>query len=79
MDIINVTTSSVKAKMDRASFEMNMILNDPTKENAVDLFQGALKIFTECKAQIAVIENVSGQIEEYRNQLDETKNNTPDN
>lgn len=79
MEIINVVKSSIKSKMDRASFEMNMILNDPTKENAVDLFEEALQKFTAAQAQIAVIEMVGGQVEQYKEQLDETQANSSSN
>lgn len=65
MELINTTASSVKAKMDRASFTMNMIINDPTATNALELFQEALAEFSLAKSQMQTIGMITEQIQKH--------------
>jgi hypothetical protein len=80
MELINTVASSVKAKMDRASFTMNTIINDPTATNALELFQEALLEFSLAKTQMQTIGQIAEQIQKHgeNNEVETNPNDSGD-
>ena len=75
MELLNAVTSSCKCKMDKASFEMNMILNNPATTDALEQFEKSLSDFTFAKAEMQTIELIQQQVEGF-NQQNEAKTNS---
>jgi hypothetical protein len=63
MELLNAAESSIKSKMDEASFKMNMCLNDPTQSNALEDFKQALEDFTLAKMEMQTIDLIQSQVQ----------------
>ena len=78
MEMINTAASMLRATMDQNSFTMNMCLNNPTKENALDNFMESLSEYCNAKIQMETLEIVGKQVENFE-EKDEAKVNTDNN
>ena len=66
MELINAVMSSLNADKDKASFEMNMMLNNPTQKDAINKFKKALSVHSVAKAQIEVLNSIIQQVQDFK-------------
>ncbi len=61
MDIINVLKSELTSQIDLAAFEINSVLADPTKKDAIDRLSIAIAKYTRKIAEVETLTRLQSQ------------------
>jgi hypothetical protein len=67
MDILNVVISKLKHEKEKSMFEINCILANPTKENAVSLILKEVENYRKSSQNLEISERLKEQISENKN------------
>lgn len=76
MNIVDVVISEAKAKADECLFNINCILADPTKENAVENLRDMLDLYNTCSERVTSAERLKSQMENVLNENQDNSNNS---
>lgn len=77
MDMITATQSSLKSKMDKAAFDMNMCLHNTTDENVLKRFSESLSEYSDAKNKMEILDKLKEQMKSFEDN-NEAKTDTND-